>query len=185
MTFDPGKHHRRSIRMKGYDYSQPGGYFVTVVARQRECILGEILDGEMLLSAFGQVADECWCAIPGHFPNVELGAHVIMPNHLHGIIAITVVGAQQCCAPTTITMSTHKTNVNPGSLGAIIRSFKSATSFRINQLYNFAPIWQRNYYDHIIRNADEANRIHLYIEANPANWPTDEENPQKIKQPTL
>jgi len=88
MIFDPGKHHRRSIRMEGYDYTQPGGYFVTIVARQRKCIFGEILDGEMLLSAFGQVGDECWCAIPGHFPNVELGAHVIMPNHLHAIIIL-------------------------------------------------------------------------------------------------
>ncbi|HVN17037.1 MAG TPA: hypothetical protein VMT73_14935, partial [Anaerolineales bacterium] len=79
MKFDSTKH-RRSIRVHGFDYSQPGGYFVTIVTRQRECLFGEIVNGELLLSDCGKIAEVCWCAIPDHFPNVELGAYVIMPN---------------------------------------------------------------------------------------------------------
>jgi putative transposase len=180
--FDPKKHHRRSIRLQGYDYSQAGAYFVTIIAYQRECLFGEIVDGELELNDFGKIADECWRAIPEHFPFVELGAYVVMPNHVHGIIVITDVGAhvgaQQCCAPTRAPTTTdHKINVKPGSLGAIVRSFKSAVSYRINKEHNATGIWQRNYYEHIIHNADEANRIHLYIESNPARWDEDDENP--------
>lgn len=92
--FDPQKHHRRSIRLQGYDYSSEGAYYVTIVTYQRDCLFGEILNGEtpqgddVFLSDFGKIADECWRAIPEHFPFVELGAYVIMPNHVHGIIVI-------------------------------------------------------------------------------------------------
>ena len=86
--FDPKKHHRRSIRLKGYDYSQAGAYYVTIVTYQRDCLFGEILNKEMSLNDFGKIAVECWRAIPEHFPFVELGAYVIMPNHVHGIIVI-------------------------------------------------------------------------------------------------
>ena len=87
--FDPNKHHRRSIRLKGYDYSQAGAYYVTIVTYQRDCLFGDIMNKEMILNDFGKVADECWSAIPEHFPLVELGAYVVMPNHVHGIIFIT------------------------------------------------------------------------------------------------
>jgi REP element-mobilizing transposase RayT len=87
--FDSLKHHRRSIRVKGYDYSQEGAYYVTIVTYQRDCLFGEIKDEEMHLNDFGKIADECWRAIPEHFPFVELGAYVVMPNHMHGIILIT------------------------------------------------------------------------------------------------
>lgn len=86
--FEPQKHHRHSIRLKQYDYAQPGGYFVTVVTYQHECLFGEIVNEQMQLSEFGCIAEECWRAIPDHFPNVELGAYVIMPNHVHAIIVI-------------------------------------------------------------------------------------------------
>ena len=178
MKFDSTKH-RRSIRVHGFDYSQSGGYFVTIVTRQRECLFGEIVNGEMLLSDCGKIAEECWCAIPEHFPNVELGAYVIMPNHMHGIVIIqdnlnSYVGAQHA-APL-------QHNVPPHSLGAIIRSFKSAVTKQINEINNTSgmSIWQRNYYEHIIRDADDYNRVHLYIESNPLHWQTDEENPVKI-----
>ena len=87
--FDPQKHHRRSIRIKEYDYSSGGAYFVTIVTWRRDCLFGEIVNGEMVLNALGKIADECWCAIPEHFPHVELGAYVVMPNHVHGIIVIS------------------------------------------------------------------------------------------------
>ena len=87
--FDPNKHHRKSIRLQGYDYSQAGAYFVTIVTYQRDCLFGKIENEEMVLNDFGKIADECWRAIPEHFPNVELGAYVIMPNHVHGVIVIS------------------------------------------------------------------------------------------------
>lgn len=89
MKFDPHRHHRRSMRLKEYDYSQPGGYFLTIVAYLRAFLFGEILNEEMQLNEYGQIVDDCWRAIPDHFTNFELGAHVVMPNHVHGIIVIT------------------------------------------------------------------------------------------------
>ena len=187
--FDPNKHHRKSIRLDGYDYSQAGAYFVTIVTYQRDCLFGKIENEEMLLNDFGKIADECWLAIPEHFPNVELGAHVIMPNHVHGVVVICDDESASHLGTTDDGRrgaallrpydddNTHKINVKPGSLGAIVRSYKSAVSYRINKEHNATGIWQRNYYEHIIRNADEANRIHLYIEANPAQWDDDDENP--------
>lgn len=87
--FDPQKHHRRSIRLQGYDYSQAGAYFVTIVAWQRECLFGEIVGGEMKLNRYGEIIQKWWNEIPVHFPNVEIGAFIIMPNHVHGILIIT------------------------------------------------------------------------------------------------
>ncbi len=175
--FDPKIHHRKSIRLQGYDYTQAGAYFVTIVTYQRECLFGKIENGEMVLNDFGAIADECWRAIPDHFPFVELGAHVIMPNHAHGMVVINDVGRGAAMLRPYDDNNSHKINVKPGSLGAIVRSFKSAVSYRINKEHNATGIWQRNYYEHIIRNAGEANRIHLYIESNPAQWDRDDENP--------
>lgn len=188
VKFDPKIHHRRSIRLAGYDYTQAGVYFVTIVTWRRDCLFGEVINGEMVLNDFGKIADECWRAIPEHFPNVELGAHVIMPNHVHGIILINednsrtaVVGAQQCCAPTPMDQNDnpHKINVKPGSLGAIVRSYKSAVSYKINKQFNATGIWQRNYHEHIIRNDREMGEIWKYIESNSALWADDDENPAK------
>ena len=178
-TFDPQKHNRQSIRLRGYDYTQAGAYYVTMVTYQRECLFGEIVEGEMRLNELGQIADECWRAIPDHFDHVELGAYVVMPNHVHGIILIKEanadVGAQQVGA-------THESpqpcGPIPGSLGAIIGSYKSAVSRCIGQEYDIAGIWQRNYHDRIIRNRRELDAIWCYIEANPANWDEDKENPR-------
>ncbi len=188
--YDPQKRHRKSIRLQGYDYSQAGAYFVTIVTYHRDCLFGEIENEIMILNEFGKIADECWRAIPDHFPNVELGAHMIMPNHMHGVIVIhddesaSHLGMTDddgrgaaMLRPYANTTNNHKINVKPRSLGAIIRSYKSAVTYRINKEHNATGIWQRNYYEHIIRSADEANRIHLYIEANPAQWDTDDENP--------
>jgi putative transposase len=88
MKFSSQKHHRRSIRLKGYDYTQSGGYFITIMTYQRDCKFGNIVNKKMQLNALGVIVEECWRAIPDHFPNVELGAYVIMPNHVHGIIVI-------------------------------------------------------------------------------------------------
>ena len=175
--FDPQKHHRRSIRLKGYDYSQEGAYYVTIVTYHRDYLFGEIVNEEMVLNEFGKIADECWRAIPDHFAFVELGAYVIMPNHVHGIIVITDdhgVGATQWVAPTTTI--TRPKGPKRGSLGAIIGSFKSAVSYRINKEHNATGIWQRNYHEHIIRDEKELQNKANYINANPSLWDEDDNN---------
>ncbi len=101
VKFDLKKHHRKSTRLKGYDYSQAGVYYVTIVTYQRDCLFGDVVNEEMILNKFGKIADECWRTIPEHFPNVELGAYAVMPNHVHGIVVITNGGrGEACLAPT-------------------------------------------------------------------------------------
>jgi putative transposase len=173
MKFDPKIHHRRSIRLQGYDYSQSGAYYVTIVAHGRECVFGEIINGEMILNEFGEIVQRAWFDLPKHYPHIELGAFCIMPNHVHAvIILIDAVGAGLRPAPTV----RHP-------LSEIVRAFKSFSARRINELRKTQgiPVWQRNYYEHIIRNDEEHNRIHLYIESNIDNWSTDDENPIKPK----
>lgn len=179
MKYNPQKHHRQSIRLQNYDYTRVGAYFVTIVTQGRECLFGEIIQSQMNLSARGKIAEECWLAIPEHFPFVELGAYVVMPNHVHGIIVIAEVGAQQCCAPTMDDPSPHKINVKPGSLGAIVRSYKSAVTYISNKAHGPAKIWQRNYYEHVIRDSHAMENITHYIEANPSRWNDDDENPNR------
>lgn len=192
--FDPQKHHRRSIRLREFDYASAGGYFVTIVAWHRECLFGDVVDGEMKLNKYGKIADECWLAIPEHFPNVELGAYVIMPNHVHGIIVLranesllttkTVDGRRGAALlrPYHEEQNPHKINVKPGSLGAIVRSYKSAVSYRINKEHNATGIWQRNYYEHIIRSETDLQNKTDYIESNPLLWDKDDENPINIQK---
>ncbi len=180
--------HRHSIRLKGYDYSAAGGYYITIATLYRECLFGEILDGEMIRNALGEIVQECWNEIPSHFPNVEAGAFTVMPNHAHGIIVIhekkisVVVGAQHA-APlpqpsSLVPVEGGIPNVKPGSLGAIVRSFKSAVTRRAGRELNVSNIWQRNYYEHIIRNQTDYERIVNYIVTNPISWMQDDENPQ-------
>ncbi|RJP53785.1 MAG: transposase [Anaerolineaceae bacterium] len=181
--FNPRIHHRHSIRLRGFDYSSVGAYFVTIVAHGRECLFGEVVDGDVKLNDVGKIADECWRAIPEHFPNVDLGVHIIMPNHAHGIIVIRPdespigVGATHWVAPTTT--NTRPAGPKRGSLGAIIGSYKMAVTRQIQRQHNISQIWQRNYYEHVIRNDREMERIWHYIEANPSMWAGDDENPSR------
>jgi REP element-mobilizing transposase RayT len=184
--FDPKIHHRRSIRLKGYDYTQAGAYFVTIVAWQRECLFGEVVDGEtpkggvIRLNDFGVIVKNEWERTAIVRPNVELGWFVVMPNHFHGILIFTnddayTVGATRRVAPT-------KTTLQLGSLGAVMAQFKSIVTKRINILRDVsgAPVWQRNYYERIIRNEREMDRIYRYIESNPSQWMDDTENPANL-----
>ena len=168
------KFHRRSIRLKEYDYSQLGAYFVTITAFQRECLFGKIASGEMHLNAFGKIAEECWCVIPKHFLNVELGAYMVMPNHVHGIIIIH----DDKCRGTIYRAPTTEKFQKPviGSIPTIIRTFKAAVTRNIGQ----KNIWQRNYYEHVIWDEKEWDKIHRYIESNPINWESDNENPLNL-----
>lgn len=182
MHFDPNRHHRRSIRLRGYDYTQPGAYFVTICEINRACIFGEIRDGEMRLNDLGSLAEDCWVALPEHFPNVELAEYIVMPNHVHGILVVNgqMVGARHASPLPNTPLDGRPHGAAPGSVGAIMGSYKSAVSKRINLLRDTPgnAVFQRNYYEHVIRNEREHVAIAAYICGNPANWPLDTDNPK-------
>ena len=169
------KNNRRSIRLRGYDYSRSGAYFITVCAHNRVCLFGEIAGGKMVLNDAGQTAVQCWQAIPDHFPHVELDAFVVMPNHVHGILFIgnTPVGAKHF-SPLQPGQQPHGTSK---SIGSIIRGFKIGVTKWMRTHTNVHDVWQRNYYEHVIRNDDELNRVREYILKNLARWDLDRENP--------
>ena len=204
MSYNPQFHHRRSIRIKGYDYTQPGGYFVTLVTQERACLFGEVVNSEIHLSPLGQVVGDEWMRLTKRFPNVELDEFVVMPNHLHGIVVLIDpagrgtgdIGESRAtmnhpCAPTR-TIERFGAPV-PGSIPTIIRSYKSSVTQRaqwmgrgtgvnkgseIPENFPRAPtVWQRNFYEHVIRNEMEWERIRLYIRENPGLWAKDRENP--------
>ena len=186
VKFDPQKHHRRSIRLKGYDYASAGAYYVTIVAWQRECLFGEVVNKEMVLSKFGLVAKQQWEKLPKRFPNIELGAYMIMPNHMHGIIEIindrgTAESLTNLDGESSRRAPTKEQYQKPvkGSIPTIIRSYKSAVSYRINLMRGTdgVPVWQRNYYEHVIRNETDLQNKTDYIESNPLLWDEDDENP--------
>ena len=227
MRYDPNKHHRRSIRLKGYDYTQAGVYFVTIVTQNRACLFGDIVAGEVRLNAFGQAVAETWLWLGTQYGYVELDEWVVVPNLLHGIIIITEtdngcptdgggVGGGSRTAPTVIGATGGGGGVGGGSrtvptvigatgggggvgggsrtaptviastapmvkrkpLGRLIGAFKTVSTKRINE-YRGTPgvvVWQRNYYEHIIRDERSLNRIREYIAANPLRWHLDREN---------
>ncbi len=182
MKFDADIHHRRSIRLKNYDYSQPGAYFITICTENRECLFGNVVDGKMVLNDVGQIAQKCWLEIPNHFPNVVLDEFVIMPNHIHGIIILTndnknpIVGANNHSPLQS--QNTSQFRSPSKSIGSIVRGFKIGVIKLIRQnvgAKNILPlqIWQRNYYEHIIRNEQNLNKIREYIINNPLKWEVD------------
>jgi REP element-mobilizing transposase RayT len=162
MKFNPEIHHRRSIRLKGYDYSRNGAYFITMCSWERESIFGELIDGKMRLNDWGLIIDAIWCWVGKQYPYLELVDHVVMPNHLHGILLFDQYKGGLRTAPTE--------RIKP--LGRILGAFKTRSTRLVNE-FRQAPgtvIWQRNYYERIIRNETELDRISQYIISNPANW---------------
>jgi putative transposase len=182
MYLDSDRHRRRSIRLNGYDYTQPGAYFVTVVTYHRECLFGDVVDGQVRLNEEGEIAIDEWFRAANLRPYVKLFPEefVVMPNHIHGIIWIVDMEIRRGAAtlrPYKISKFQHA-NVPPKSLGAIVRAYKSAVTYHINAIRNSRgkPIWQRNYYEHIIRDQSELEDIAGYIFANPVHWADDPEN---------
>lgn len=186
MKYDPQRHHRRSIRLRGFDYTQAGAYFVTVVAQQRARLFGDVVDGEMRSNDAGRVVAYTWHDLPNHVGGITLDAFVVMPNHVHGIIIITdnvyvgagSVGAGSEPAPTMEPAPTEPTHKKRHALPEIVRQFKTFSARRINQLRGTpgTVVWQRNYYEHIIRNQAALERIRAYIAHNPRRWDSDREN---------
>jgi len=173
-------HNRQSNRLQGYDYSSPGAYFVTIVSRNRLPIFGGIISGEVHVSRIGKIVKDCWLEIPKHFQSVTLDEYVIMPNHLHGIVIIDEhhrVGARHASPNSTNDKNTKPKGTPIQSLGAIIGSFKSAATKRIHKegLIKDQFIWQRNYYEHVIRDDEDYLRIVEYIQFNPITWENDQE----------
>jgi REP element-mobilizing transposase RayT len=211
MKYDPDIHHRRSIRLREYDYSANGAYFVTICTEGRECLFGEILNATMLMNDAGRMVVESWLKLPDKFPGVELDEFVCMPNHFHGILVINangianVVGALlaapmfpavapmfpaaapmfPAAAPLFPTaaplIKSYKSKAGAASsaptLGQMMRVFKSISAIDVNRaLYRQGqPLWQRNYYERVIRNDVELSAVREYIQFNPANWAEDEE----------
>ena len=165
---------RRSIRLKGYDYSKAGAYFVTICTRNRQCLFGDIADGKMVLNDVGQMVCKAWEWLATQYDYVELYEWVIMPNHMHGIIVIADGRGGSRTAPTG----------NRKPVGRLVGAFKTVSTKRINRLHGTpgAKLWQRNYYERIIRNDAELNRIREYIAGNPRRWDMDRENPERVCQ---
>jgi putative transposase len=157
MKYNPDFHHRQSIRLKGYDYSRSGAYFITICTHEREYLFGDIVNGTMELNSIGDIARTHWQKLAQHHPNIIVDESIVMPNHLHGII----------CLESSI--DTTK------SIAEIIRGFKTFSAKAINKERDLrgVPVWQRNYYDRIIRNQLEFDRVRQYIINNPQNWDTD------------
>jgi len=167
MRYNPNLHNRHSIRLQNWNYANTGAYFITICCENRKCLFGEIVNGNMILNECGRIAENKWNELPQHHPNVELGEFIVMPNHIHGILKI-VKNAAELGASANI-------SPKPGTLPTIIRSYKSSVSKQINN----PPVWQRNYYEHIIRNEKEYAKIAQYIHKNPIFWKKDRFNTRR------
>ncbi len=189
MTFDPEKHHRRSIRLRNYDYSQPGAYFVTICTYQKQSWFEEIKNGQIYLNQLGKIVADEWLKTCKIRPNFKLDEWVIMPNHFHGIVIINdysgddqSLGARDAPldlgardAPLDLGARDAPLQQKPNSLSSCIAGFKSAVTKRINLLRQNTdtPIWQRNYYESILRDEKYLAVVREYIINNPKNWPND------------
>ena len=186
MTYNPEIHHRRTIRLRDYDYSQSGAYFLTICIQDRECLFGNVVNGEMQLHEAGKAIQKWWDETAIKFKNIELDESVVMPNHFHGVIFI--VGADLRVCPDINNDDKNKGEHTGSPLHKIVQWFKTMTTneyIRGIKLFDWSPfngkLWQRNYYEHIIRNDAEMNRIREYILNNPLQWDSDSENPENVK----
>ena len=189
MNYDPAKHHRRSIRLPGYDYSQAGYYFVTICCYQRQCLFGDIVNGAMQLNRYGETVAQTYRWLSQRYPYLILDEWVIMPNHFHGIMVLTDKPRRggSRTAPTlnykNVILTDKNLPINPElkhkTLGRLIGAFKTVSTKKINLICNTpgTKIWQRNYYEHIIRNEKALNNIRQYIINNPLSWHNDQLHP--------
>lgn len=188
---------RKNLRLSDYDYSSPGFYFVTICAKNRDPKFGKVVGAgpgstglpsreklrdsagpKMVLNEVGLTVESVWKEMPDHYPGVEIDEFIVMPNHVHGIIAL--VGAQ-FIAPCDCTVTQGAINRAP-TIGEIIRSFKAASTRRVRLAGMVDFGWQRNYYERVIRNEDELNKIRQYVSNNPMTW---EQDPERVSSNTL
>ena len=185
MKYNPEIHHRKSSRLKGYDYSQDGAYFVTICCKDRECLFGKIKNGKMILNNAGKIIRNELRKTSEIRKNMKIDYFVVMPNHMHAIVIINNSVGAYCNTPLRNTPLRNtplrntplriKFQSPSNNLGAMVRGYKSATTKQINKLGNTPknPGWQRNYHEHIIRNEESFEKIHDYIIYNPQNWKND------------
>lgn len=203
MIFNPDIHHRRSIRLQGYDYSQAGAYFITICTQNREYMFGEIVGGKMVLNHAGNMIQTVWDEIPFHYAGIDIDEFIVMPNHIHGIIVIVAVGATPCGCPVSTPRGCPDVSGKPQeqgqaqgpaptgdmgitgtlSLGDMVHRFKTMTTKRYADGVKQSgwpsfpgKLWQRNYWEHIVRNEMELDRIREYIHTNPTQWESDRLN---------
>ena len=163
---------RKSLRLPSYDYTEPGSYFITLCTYDRSCLFGDIVGGESKSNGVGRIVETCWLGIPQHFPGVELDLYVVMPNHVHGLV-------------TLLDTTNEPTPNHPRQdIHAVIGGFKSAATRQVNAMRNTpgVALWQRSYYEHVIRSEKGLDRIREYIANNPAKWELDDENPARRQQ---
>jgi REP element-mobilizing transposase RayT len=188
--------HRQSIRLKDYDYRQAGAYFVTIVAQDRKCLFGDVADGKMRLNAAGQMIQAVWDELSTNYAGVETDHFVVMPNHLHGVCILVGAGPRACpesggqpqgVAPTK-TQSAYAGVARLLSLPDVLHRFKTLTTQRyargvkeVGWVRFNRRLWQRNYFEHVIRNENSLNRIRQYVLDNPMRWEFDRENPATLK----
>ncbi len=163
---------RKNLRLRGYNYSLPGVYFITICTAKRKCLFGNIRGGEMVRNGAGDAIAEIWERLPQRFPNISLDAFVVMPNHMHGVLVFNNPATKQnrgaaSSAPT-----------NSVALGRVVRAFKSETAIHVNAILKTSgrPVWQRNYFEHIVRAGKDLDEIRRYIHDNPSKWDSDPEN---------
>jgi putative transposase len=166
-------HHRRSLRLSGYDYAQVGAYFITVCVNKRQVLLGTIVNNQMQLNQNGKIVKNSWTWLSHAYDHVDLDEWIVMPNHFHGIIIISAN-----CRGGSRTAPTGESKMKP--LGRLLGAFKTISTKQINFICKTSgvPFWQRNFYEHVIRDDHSLNRIREYIITNPLRWDLDRENPQ-------
>ena len=208
MMFHPERYHRRSIRLKGYDYRRAGAYFVTICTQDRAFLFGQVVHDEMQLNEAGKMVYDVWNDLPAFYPGVQTDAFIVMPNHIHGIIILVGADPRVCpnAGPRACPDSGPRACPGQPSVGVgpraysgqpqggaptlglpdVVHRFKTMTTKRyadgVRRL-GWEPfrgrLWQRNYYEHIIRNEKSLNRIREYILTNPMRWELDRKNPHR------
>jgi len=180
VTTDVPSPRRRSIRLRDYDYSEAGAYFVTICAQDRRLLFGTVDEAAVRLTACGEIVQAAWESLPARYPHISLDLFVVMPNHVHGIIVLV--------HPDDLAVEATGLKATPSRRHAvpeIVRAFKTFSARKVNEQRGTPgePVWQRNYYEHVVRDEKDLRRIQEYILNNPAAWAEDPENPGRMEGP--